>query len=194
MTGHTYLEKPKLTDDLDFHMSGMSTSPESPLSEGSRLDTIKIEQDVITPKLPKRVAVTLTRIDNAYAQSPRIHSSSDDDSTTSGPPRSPLGVSDGHRLFRKSSTESSNSLTDSNTDLKQNKTLSEKKTLPMDKVKKKNNNSVKGPVRKVYLTKYEKIGLTKLVQWIDDLPPNKKGVPKDLLDHEAVLREIKVSW
>ena len=193
LTGQTYLEKPKLTDDLELQMSGMSTSPESPLMDDNKTDSIKIEQDIITPKLPKRVAVTLTRIDNAYAQSPRRQSSSDDDSTASGPPRSPMDASNGHRLFRKSSTESSNSLTDSNTDVKQSRPQTDRKSnVQTNKVKKRECSSMKG-MKKINLSKSEKIGLTKLVQWIEDLPPSKKGIPKDLLDPEAVLREIKVN-
>lgn len=191
ITGQTYLEKPKLSDDLEFQMSGMSTSPESPLMDDIKVETPKPETEVTTPKLPKRVAVTLTRIDNAYSQSPRRHSSSDDDSMASGPPRSPLETSEGHRSYRKSSTDSSTSVPDSVTDSKQNKSVS---SIHGDKTKGKDSSSRRKKMKNVLLTKYEKIGLTKLVQWIEDLPPSKKGVPKDLLDSEAVLREIKVSF
>ena len=190
ITGQTYLEKPKLSDDLEFHMSGMSTSPESPLTDDVKTDSGKLEPEILTPKLPKRVAVTLTRIDNAYSQSPRRPSSSDDDSMASGPPISPRETTNGHALYRKSSTESSNSVQD---DLKQNKTHSEAKlSVQTDKSKGKEGSSVKKKLKNVHLTKYEKIGLTKLVQWIEDLPPTKKGIPKDLLNAEAVLREMKV--
>ena len=163
-------------------MSGMSTSPESPLYDDFKPETPKQEQEIMTPKLPKRVAVTLTRIDS---QSPRRQSSSDDDSIASGPPRSPLEASNEHLLYRKSSTESSTSVPDTNTDSKHNKTVSSVQ-------KGKDSSSVKKKMKSVFLTKYEKIGLTRLVQWIEDLPPTKKGIPKDLLNPEAVMREIKV--
>ena len=182
ITGQTYLEKPKLSDELEL-MSGMSTSPESPLYDDFKPDTPKLEQEITTPKLSKRVAVTLTRIDS---QSPRRVSSSDDDSMASGPPRSPQEASDGHRLNRKSSTESSTSVADSNADSKHSKTVP---NVP----KGKETSSVRKKDKSVFMTKYEKIGLTKLVQWIEDLPPSKKGIPKDLLNPEAVMREIKVS-
>lgn len=55
----------------------------------------------------------------------------------------------------------------------------------------------KSPIRKnkkhVHLTKYELEGLIEVVSWIDSLPSNRKGIPKDLIDPEAVLKEIKVS-
>lgn len=54
----------------------------------------------------------------------------------------------------------------------------------------------KSPVKKnkkhVHLTKYELQGLIDVVAWIENLPPTKKGIPKDLIDPEVVLKEIKV--
>lgn len=54
----------------------------------------------------------------------------------------------------------------------------------------------KSPVKKnkkhVHLTKYELQGLIDVVAWIENLPPSKKGIPKDLIDPEVVLKEIKV--
>ena len=162
----------------------MSTSPGSPLYDDLKPDTPKLDLDIGngTPKLSKRVAVTLTRIDS---QSPRRQWSSDDDSMASEPPRSPPEASDGKRLYRKSSSESSTSVPDSNADLKHSKTVPNVQ-------KGKESSSVKKKMKSVFMTKYEKIGLTKLVQWIEDLPPSKKGIPKDLLNADAVMREMKV--
>ncbi|XP_046544000.1 lysine-specific demethylase 2A-like isoform X2 [Haliotis rubra] len=45
--------------------------------------------------------------------------------------------------------------------------------------------------RWVHLTKFELEGLAKLVEKVENLPLNKRRVPKDLLDPDAVLRDIK---
>lgn len=49
----------------------------------------------------------------------------------------------------------------------------------------------------VHLTAVERKGLGQLVEYITgllSLPVNKRGVPKEMLDPEAVLREIKVNF
>ncbi|VDI78385.1 F-box and leucine-rich repeat protein 10/11 [Mytilus galloprovincialis] len=43
--------------------------------------------------------------------------------------------------------------------------------------------------KNVHLTKWEIKGLKKMIEWLEDLPPSKKGIPKDLIDPEGVLRE-----
>lgn len=48
--------------------------------------------------------------------------------------------------------------------------------------------------KNVHLTKWEIKGLKKMIEWLEDLPPSKKGIPKDLIDPEGVLREAKVSY
>ncbi|XP_063396735.1 lysine-specific demethylase 2A-like isoform X2 [Mytilus trossulus] len=45
--------------------------------------------------------------------------------------------------------------------------------------------------KNVHLTKWEIKGLKKMIEWLEDLPPSKKGIPKDLIDPEGVLREAK---
>jgi hypothetical protein len=45
------------------------------------------------------------------------------------------------------------------------------------------------------LTRFEVEGLVKLVKYVEglySLPPNKRGIPKDLLDPQALLADIKV--
>jgi len=130
---------------------------------------------MLEEKLNKRLAVSLTRIDDT---SPRRKSTSDDDSTASGPTRSPSQSSAQPRLSRKSSSDSNNS-----SDMKLEKD---------DKPKAPYRSPVKKHKKHVHLTKYELEGLIEVVSWIDSLPPNKKGIPKDLIDPETVLKEIKV--
>ena len=146
---------------------------------------IQIERDqanfeLLEEKLNKRLSVSLTRIDDT---SPGRKSTSDDDSTASGPTRSPGQASTLlPRTGRKSSSESANSL-----DLKS-----------VDKPEKPEIMKVpyKSPVKKrtkyVHLTKYELEGLIEVLGWVESLPPSKKGIPKDLIDPDAVLREVKV--
>jgi hypothetical protein len=46
------------------------------------------------------------------------------------------------------------------------------------------------------LTRFEVEGLVKLVKYVEGLysmPPSKRGIPKDLLDPQALLADIKVS-
>ena len=125
-------------------------------------------------KLSKRVSVNLTRIDD----SPRRKSTSDDDSTASGPTRSPGQASTLSRSGRKSSTESINS-----TDGKAEKP---------EKLKVPYKSPVKKKMKYVHLTKWELEGLREIVGWVESLPVSKKGIPKDLIDPEAVVAEVKV--
>jgi hypothetical protein len=43
-----------------------------------------------------------------------------------------------------------------------------------------------------HLPKYEVAGLKALVQWLHDLPPNKKYIPKDIPDPIGLLRDVRV--
>ncbi|XP_064619317.1 lysine-specific demethylase 2B-like isoform X2 [Lineus longissimus] len=45
--------------------------------------------------------------------------------------------------------------------------------------------------RPKYLSKYEVAGLKALVQWLHDLPPNKKCIPKDIPDPIGLLRDVR---
>ena len=54
---------------------------------------------------------------------------------------------------------------------------------------------VNGGVKKtpnVHLTQYELRGLKAIVDWLQDLPKNKKFVPKDIVDPQALLQDAKV--
>lgn len=51
-----------------------------------------------------------------------------------------------------------------------------------------------GGRRWIHLTKYELDGLAKLVEKVENLPLNKRGVPKDLLDPDAVIRDVRVRY
>ena len=44
-----------------------------------------------------------------------------------------------------------------------------------------------------HLTKYELEGLAVIIQWLEELPPNKKRVPADIPDPDGLLRDAKVS-
>ncbi|XP_052799736.1 lysine-specific demethylase 2A-like [Mya arenaria] len=156
LTGVTYLEKPQLNEDLE-----LITKPEK--DQGSA--------NSIEETLNKRLAVSLTRID----ETTRRRSTSDDDSTASGPTRSP-GQSGNPLLSRNSSSESCNS-----NDMK----LSE------EKPKGPYSSPVKRTKKHVHLTKYELEGLTEVANWVDNLPPSKRGIPKDLIDPGTILKEIR---
>lgn len=134
--------------------------------------------DMLEEKLNKRLSVSLTRIDDT---SPRRKSSSDDDSVASGPTRSPGQASTQRRTGRKSSSESSNSL-----DLK----AVEKTETPKVPYK----SPVKRKTKYVHLTKYELEGLIEVVAWVESLPASKKGIPKDLIDPDTVINEVKVRF
>lgn len=45
---------------------------------------------------------------------------------------------------------------------------------------------------RMHLTKYELEGLRFLVHWLEQLPPTKKLVPKDITEPEQLLKDIKV--
>ena len=46
-----------------------------------------------------------------------------------------------------------------------------------------------------HLTQWELKGLRVLVKWLEEMPPNKRVLPKDLQDYEPLLRDVKVcSW
>ncbi|XP_060587380.1 lysine-specific demethylase 2A-like isoform X2 [Ruditapes philippinarum] len=159
LTGVTYLEKPQLNEDLEVI--------------NTKIDQANFE--LLEEKLNKRLSVSLTRIDDT---SPGRKSTSDDDSTASGPTRSPGQASTLPRTGRKSSSESANSL-----DLK---SVDKPEIMKVP---------YKSPVKKrtkyIHLTKYELEGLIEVLGWVESLPPTKKGIPKDLIDPDAVLREVK---
>jgi hypothetical protein len=46
----------------------------------------------------------------------------------------------------------------------------------------------------VMLTKYEREGLRAIVKWLESLPANKKGLPKDIPDPDLLLRDTRVSY
>lgn len=46
----------------------------------------------------------------------------------------------------------------------------------------------------VMLTKYEREGLQAIVKWLESLPANKKGIPKDIHDPDLLLRDTRVSY
>ena len=117
--------------------------------------------------------MSLTRIDDS---SPRRKSSSDDDSTASGPSRSPGQASSQQRSSRKSSSESSNSI----------------EVKSGDRWKAPYKSPVKNRTKYVHLTKYELDGLIEAVNWVKNFPVARKGIPKDLIDPDAVLIEIQV--
>ena len=52
--------------------------------------------------------------------------------------------------------------------------------------------SPKGPSW-VHLTPWELKGLKVLLKWLEELSPNKRTLPKDISDHEQLLRDVKVS-
>lgn len=51
------------------------------------------------------------------------------------------------------------------------------------------------PMKKLWvnLTLYEVKGLSQIIQWLDRLPANKKSVPKDILQPDALLKDAMVS-
>lgn len=153
-----------------------------------------------TPKLSKSVTIELTRID----QSPSIHRSvSEEEVVTPQRVRSP----------RKSSSDSCSSadteIYDKSEDILGSLTSSESQEKKMDSAqtggkKPKSSDSTykmahspsvrvnKKDNKVCYLTKWETRGLTKLIQWIEEHPPAKKGYPKDILDPETLLNDAKV--
>ena len=44
-----------------------------------------------------------------------------------------------------------------------------------------------------HLTKYELDGLAVIINWLEGLPPNKKRVPADIPEPDALLRDARVS-
>ena len=44
----------------------------------------------------------------------------------------------------------------------------------------------------IHLTKFELKGLNFLVQWLEQLPPTKKMVPKDITEPDQLLKDMKV--
>ncbi|XP_053376119.1 lysine-specific demethylase 2B-like isoform X2 [Mercenaria mercenaria] len=161
LTGVTYLEKPQLNEDLEVI--------------NTKVERDQANFELLEEKLNKRLSVSLTRIDDT---SPGRKSTSDDDSTASGPTRSPGQASSLPRTGRKSSSESANSL-----DLKSVDKPEIMKVPYKSPVKKK--------TKYVHLTKYELEGLIEVLAWVESLPPSKKGIPKDLIDPDTVLREVR---
>ncbi|ESO95380.1 hypothetical protein LOTGIDRAFT_52553, partial [Lottia gigantea] len=54
-----------------------------------------------------------------------------------------------------------------------------------------NGNSDIKEKKKLYLTKFEQDGLAKLVQWVENVPVQKRVIPKELLNPESVIADIK---
>ena len=54
----------------------------------------------------------------------------------------------------------------------------------------------RSPVKKtkkhVHLTKYELEGLIEVANWVDSLPSSKKAMPRDLIEGQNMLKEIRV--
>lgn len=143
-------------------------------------------QQPSTPKFPKKVMIELTRIDQAG----KIKSSSDDENSSCRRIKSP----------RKSSSDSCSSadteIYEKNDDSGGFQSASEKgESKPNIK---KLNTEGDDPIarrasrRTFYLTKWELEGLQKLVEWLEELPSSKKGIPRDMMNADEVLADIKV--
>ena len=138
--------------------------------------------------------IELTRID----QSSKVKSASDDENSNSQRIRSP----------RKSSSDSCSSADTEIYEKGEESTstggvASEKgdnkpngKKVKNEDVSKEDNSwsrrISKRENKTYYLTRWELDGLEKLIQWIEDLPVNKKGIPRDMIDAEQVLLDMKV--
>lgn len=197
LTGKTYLQKPDIKDDPDERPDSPSSvqydddsrppsrnpdsrppsrNPDSRPPSRNPDDLIlmdgklKMEGDE-TPKLSKSVTIELTRIDDTL--------------------KSALGEDDlSRRLLKKcasdsvlvetvqSESDSTNERGDKESGVKGESGTNETK------------------VKKVpYLTSWEIDGLHKLIKWVEglyELPPIKRGIPKDLIDPESLLSDIKV--
>ncbi|KAK3599372.1 hypothetical protein CHS0354_036378 [Potamilus streckersoni] len=208
LTGKTYLEKPQLkleeTEKADSPLpcpseresNASSSPPDDVKAEDIKKETIELAPS--TPKLSKTVSIELRRIDES---SVRRSSSDDNDSVASGQPKSPSAA-----LKFRSRKSSSDSVC-SNTDVKSSALTElsdlagrldvnseEESTLIKSEGDVKQSVSLDKPVKKkkyIHLTKYEILGLTRLAEWLESLPSSKKGIPKDLLDPEAVMVQIK---
>ena len=200
LTGQTYLKQPEINNDLELHKSSVSSRPESNQTSDKKTESSELEQDTATPNQSKCVERNqtdnsvlcdqLSRRQSPKRQSPSRQSGSDNDSSMSENPSCSFLLK---LLCQKSSSDNSNSTEDIHKDSKQTETLKEAKVnIQREELIGECDSCVEKNLETVNLTKYEKIGLRKLVQWIEDLPSNKKRIPKDLLDPEAVIKEIKV--
>ncbi|KAK3085173.1 hypothetical protein FSP39_025494 [Pinctada imbricata] len=141
-------------------------------------------QQPSTPKFPKKVMIELTRIDQAG----RIKSSSDDENSSFRRIKSP----------RKSSSDSCSSadteIYEKNEDFGNSQSASERgDSKPVKKLKMEADDPMarRASQRTFYLTKWELEGLRKLVDWLEELPLSKKGVPRDMMNADEVLTDIK---
>lgn len=160
---------------------------------------MKNSPEVGNSSLSKSIKIELTRIDQTIKKSP----STDDEKTSSkqkGSPRKsssdscssadteiyerPDEIAGHHIEFDFSSVKE---LTRKASKLKMNDDSNSSGSIDM----------VRRPKREyknVHLTKWEIKGLKKLIEWLEDLAPTKRGVPKDIIDPEALLRDAKVSY
>lgn len=58
--------------------------------------------------------------------------------------------------------------------------------------KKKSRETSRKSLKQIHLTEYELTGLEKLIEYLEELPDNKKSVPKDMKDPQKVLADMKV--
>lgn len=197
VAGKSYVELPpedKENDDksqLSVFDEG-SRSPSQYSVESVVMDTKKSSgkdgnaQD--THKLSKSVTIELTRIDDTTLKKSNIEEESiprkrasprkfSSDSCSSAD----TVIYDKPSDLEDSPKQENDSAKDEKSGRKKIKAETESNLVPVSKEK-----------RWYHLTKHELKGLHELIKWIEDLPANKKGVPKDLVDPEAVLREAKV--
>ncbi|XP_025092678.1 lysine-specific demethylase 2A-like isoform X3 [Pomacea canaliculata] len=184
LTGKTYLQKPDIKDEPDDHPDSPmidedsrppsrnpdSRPPSRSLDDAVPFDTrVKVDGE----KLSKSITIELTRIDDTMKTSA-------------------LDEENMKRLSRKCASETS--LPES--------VHQEQGEAGVESEEKENTFKIEEgagetKVRQaVYLTKFEVEGLKKLIKWVDGLnswPASKRGVPKDLLDPEALLHDIKLA-
>ena len=146
-----------------------------------------LDKDQTTAKLCKRVSVELTRIDqNSQRQKEDTDSSSSRWQTLRKMSSDSCSSADTEIYERSEDTESSQ---EPDEKLEKEKNFEKfqsntKKTL--------SNGDIKTELKTHYLSKWELQGLHRMINWLESLPVSKKGVPRDMLDPEAVLNDMKV--
>ncbi|KAK7087382.1 hypothetical protein V1264_021442 [Littorina saxatilis] len=187
LTGKTYIQKPDIKDDPDdrpdspnaMHIDEDSRPPsrnpdsrppsrsfDDPLSSDNKVKTEGEE----TPKLSKSITIELTRIDAAGSKTPFSE------------------VEYAKKMLKKCASDSS--LVD-----RDESAGEEKENGGGVKTEEGGGGGGESRLKRgTVLTRWEVEDLVKLIRYVEglnSLPPGKRGVPKDLLDPQALLADVK---
>lgn len=201
LTGKQCVELPaeNAEDEKPEHCQDDSR-PSSRCSHENGQTEMKNSPEVGNSSLSKSIKIELTRIDQTIKKSP----STDDEKSMSKQKGSP----------RKSSSDSCSS---ADTEIYERpdeiaghhveldfSSVTKELTSKANKLKMNEDSNSSGSIdmvrrpkrehKNVHLTKWEIKGLKNLIEWLEDLAPAKRGVPKDIIDPEALLRDAKVSY